>query len=300
MKPADELFLSIVTPSYNRAGTLPACYDSLLKQSDLGFEWIVIDDGSTDHTEALIAGFAGAPFPIRYVKKENGGKHTALNASHPYIHGRYVLILDSDDRLTPDAVAQIRVGWARCASDSSVGIVTLLKGADPDHPNCYAKDEYTPVDIMAYPRVRVRSNDACEVIRSDLFLQYPFPVFPGERFLSEGALWNRVSFTHKCVYINRVIYLCEYLDGGLTRAGKQLRIQNPRGGMYTAELNMSKKAGIKRRVKSSLLFSCYGFFAGQSPKKILSGTSHPVLVLFFLPLGYLMYRNWRTKYFKTE
>ena len=95
--------LSIVTPTYNRGELLKRCFVSLLKQSDQDFEWIIVDDGSTDNTEEVVNGFT-ADFPVKYVKKENGGKHTALNKSHAYIQGKYVVILDSDDYLYPNTI----------------------------------------------------------------------------------------------------------------------------------------------------------------------------------------------------
>ena len=298
MEKAEQILLSIVTPTYNRVYTLPACYRSLTRQSCTQFEWIVIDDGSSDGTEQFFSELKDAPFPISYHWKENGGKHTALNASHPYIRGQYVLLLDSDDQLTPDAVERVLIAWSRYAANPEIGIVTLLKGHDPEHPNCYAANEGVPVDIMAYRRICPVSNDACEVIRADLFLAFPFPVFPGERFLSEGALWNRVSFTHKCVYVNRVIYLCDYLEGGLTSSGKPLRIRNPRGGMYTANLNMAKKNGWKRRLKNGLLFTCYACFARLSPRKAVASSDHKALVLACLPFGCAMHLCWKAKYMR--
>ena len=296
MVKSEDVFLTVLTPTYNRAHTLHACYESLAVQTNKAFEWVVVDDGSTDGTEKFFAELSEDTFPICYLKKENGGKHTALNAAHPYIHGKYVLILDSDDRLTPDAIEQVATAWAEYEKNPDIGIVTLLKGHDVKHPNCYAAEEGVPVDIMAYRRICPVSNDACEVIRTELFLKYPFPVFPGERFISEGALWNRVSFTHKCVYINRVIYLCDYLDGGLTSSGKSLRIRNPRGGMYTANLNTAKKNGWKRRVKNGLLYTCYGCFAGLSPKNMAKNCDYKALIYFCLPIGWMIYLYWKKKY----
>lgn len=290
--------LSIITPTYNRAALLRRCFLSLKQQSCLDFEWIVVDDGSNDDTGALLSSLVGEkpPFPIYCVSKENGGKHTALNAAHPYLHGKYVLILDSDDELSADAVEQVLTAWKRYEDNPEIGIVTLLKGKDPEHPNCYAAEPDTPVDILAYPRICPVSNDACEIIRAELFLRYPFPVFPGEKFLAETSLWGRVSFTHKCVYVNRVIYICDYLDDGLTKAGRRMRIRNPRGGMDNANLYMAAKNSWKIRLKNGMLFSCYGFFAGLRPGEILRQSDHKCLTWLSLPLGWLLYRFWKRQY----
>ena len=292
--------LTIITPIYNRAALLETCYHSLAQQTCMDFEWIIVDDGSKDNTKEVAAAIKEKEhrFDIIYVWKENGGKHTALNAAHPYIHGKYVLILDSDDTLTKDAVALTLAAWAKWDCHPEVGIVTLLKGKDQDHPNCWAKDENRPVDIMSYPRICPVSGDACEVIRTELFLRYPFPEFPGERFLSEGALWGRVSFTHQCVYINRVIYLCDYLENGLTRAGRAMRIRNPQGGMFYANLYMARKNRLKIRIKNGLLYTAYGFFAKKSPAQMTRESDHKAMTRLCLPFGWLLYRNWKRKWMR--
>ena len=286
--------LSIVTPVYNRAKLLERCFQSLLRQSCGDFEWIVVDDGSSDDPGAVLDRLTRqASFPTQFVRKENGGKHTALNAAHPYIHGSYVLILDSDDMLTEDAVEQSLRAWSSWEDNPQVGIVTLLKGRDTSHPNCYGAEEGVPVDIMTGPRICPVSNDACEVIRTELFLRFPFPVFPGERFLAEGALWGRVSFTHKCVYVNRVIYLCEYLEDGLTVAGRAMRAKNPRGGMFHANLYMASKNSLKVRLKNGLLYTCYGCFAALNPREMAALCDHKALMWLCLPFGYCLYRLWK-------
>lgn len=291
-----EVSLTILTPTYNRAGLLPTCFQSLCGQTERNFEWLIVDDGSTDDTETVVKKFQTDQFPIQYIKKPNGGKHTALNAAHPYIHGRYVLILDSDDTLTEDAVAQTNAAWKQWDSHPEVGIVTFLKGCRIDDPNCVVADWETPVDIMRYPRRCIHSNDCCEVIRTELFRKYPFPVFPGERFLAEGALWGRVSDDCKCVYINRVIYICEYLDGGLTKAGRAMRIRNPLGGMYHANVYMAKKNRLKKRIKNGLLYTCYGFFAGKTLRELSEGCQAKALMWLCLPFGRMLYWVWKRNY----
>ena len=290
--------LTILTPVYNRAKLLKNCYASLLAQTCFDFEWVVVNDGSTDGTGALMRELIAAqqPFPIQYIEKENGGKHTALNAAHPYIHGKYVLILDSDDTLTEDAVEQALQAWSAWEKSPEIGLVILLRGKDREHSLCYAEAENTPVDIMSYPRVCPISGDACEVIRTELLRQFPFPVFPGERFIGEGALWGRLSFTHKCVYVNRVICICEYLEGGLTDAGRAMRIRNPRGGMFHANVYMARKNGLKTQIKNGLLYTAYGCFARLSPRQMAAQSDHKALVCLCLPWGRLLYHIWKKKY----
>lgn len=288
--------LSILTPTYNRAHTLSACYESLLRQTRKDFEWIIVDDGSTDATEELVKSFDTEIFPLVYVRKKNGGKHTALNAAHPHIHGDYVLILDSDDRLTETAVEEVLAAWREYDNDQLVGILTFLKGTAEDQPVCTVADYGTPVEIMRYHRQPVSGTDCCEVIRADLFKRYPFPVYEGENFVSECALWNRVSFTHQCVYINSVIYICEYREDGLTKAGRSMRIRNPHGGMFISELRTDRRNFALQRIKYALLYDCYGFFAKVPPGTMIRNCRSSGLVTLFLPAAFLLYRFWKRKY----
>lgn len=291
--------LSIITPTYNRGNLLNNCFESLCSQTDFDFEWIVVDDGSTDDTEEIMGYIVkkANPFSIYYVKKENGGKHTALNASHPYIHGRYVLIFDSDDKLTSDAVEVVRKEWKQYENNQLIGLLIFLR-ENSQHILCaYAKDEYKPVDLLNYKRTTVLSSDCCEVLRSELFKKYPFSVFEGEHFLAETALWYRVGLESKCIYINKPIYICEYLDGGLTKSGRTMRIKNPQGGMYTSFLRMNSHCRLQERLKAGMLYVCYGSFAGKKIGQLMKDAKPYVLLTFVcLVPGKLMYMLWRKKY----
>ena len=285
--------ISIITPTYNRASYLGRCFSSLEKQTCSDFEWIVADDGSTDNTAEVIAAFHPESFPIQYIQKANGGKHTALNAAHPFIHGKYVLILDSDDYLTESAVQEVLEAWKRFENDQKIGILTFLKGTDTEHPVCTVADYDIPVEIMRYHRIRHLRTDCCEVIRTELFKKYPFPEFEGERFLSESALWDQVSFTHKCVYEPSVIYICEYLEEGLTKSGRKLRLMNPRGGMYTSNLRMDRTNYLKDRVKNGLLYVCYGKAARITYKNMIKKCRSPFLGVICVPFGYALFLHWK-------
>lgn len=296
-------YLTILTPTYNRAKLLKKCYESLKNQTEQEFQWLIIDDGSTDDTKEVVESYISESpqMDISYFKKENGGKHTALNYSHSYIKGDYVLILDSDDVLTEDAVENVYKEWQLFNQQKEIGIVIFLKGSSVNSPNAYVKDQRIPVDIMSYQRICVRSRDCCEVIRTEILKEYPFPVFENEKFISEGALWNRVSFTYQCVYVNKVIYLCEYLEGGLTKSGRYMRVRNPLGGMYTSQLRMNKKNNIKERVKSGLLYVCYGFFAKKKINQILFEEKvNIILKCICLIPGKVLHVIWSNKYFSNK
>ena len=106
--------ITILTPTYNREKTLKRAYESLLAQTNKDFEWIVVDDGSSDNTKSLIEGFINeSKLDIRYIYKTNGGKHTALNVGTAEAKGELLLILDSDDYLSEDAIELSYAYWEK-------------------------------------------------------------------------------------------------------------------------------------------------------------------------------------------
>ena len=97
--------LTVATPTFNRAHTLPGVYESLCAQTDKNFIWLVIDDGSTDNTAQLVEGWKNENIiEIEYVAKENGGKASALNLGIGMLETPYAVCLDSDDSFYPAAV----------------------------------------------------------------------------------------------------------------------------------------------------------------------------------------------------
>lgn len=294
--------LTIITPTYNRADCLTACWDSLKAQTCKDFQWLIVDDGSTDATPETVKRFLieHEDMQVDYLQKENGGKHTALNAAHPLIQGKYVVILDSDDRLVPEAVSSILQAWERFEADAQVGRIIFLKGYSVDNPICYVKNENVPVDTLREPRIAVTGRDCCDTFRTELFRKYPFPVFPGERFIGEGAAFFGMELESKGVYINKVIYLCDYREDGLTKAGRKMRLQNPMGGMYNSKTYMHPKLPLNRRIEKGILYSCYAKFAEIPFPEALRENPYKVLTLITHFPGVLLYHYWNRTFFKGD
>lgn len=290
--------LTILTPSYNRAHLLPRVFYSLQKQTVKDFEWLVIDDGSIDNTEEYIRGLPEDDFPIQYHRKENGGKHTAMNYSHPFIHGEFVFILDSDDYLIPAAVEIILTDWKRYADKSSIGVLSYEKGGEDGKvisecanvPDYYACD-----DIHFRVNHRVR-GDRAEVVRTEIFKKFPLPAHENEKFMSEGWLWNNVAKEYLTVYRQSAIYVCEYLTDGLTKNGRKLRMESPLGMMEACKSFFQDSVCVKIQIKEMLLYCVYGFSSNLSVVHWLKKSGRPLRVSIFLPLGWILYRYWKWKY----
>lgn len=291
------MMVTVLTPAYNRGHTLANLYNSLCAQSRKDFLWLVIDDGSTDDTQQLMKQWqkADAGFQISYLYKENGGKHTALNLGFQMVNTELTFIVDSDDVLTPDAIESIERNWSEARHPELAGI-SFLRGysdqkviGDP-FP---VVGRYNDIDMRSGKRV---SGDKAEVWRTDILKKYQFPVFEGERFQGENYVWWQIALEYDMYYVNQIVYITEYLEGGLTRSGRALRISCPLGGMENSRMGLHKRFPLGERMKRAWLYVCYGKFAGKTFRETVKGSGYPTLVAANYFPGFLLYLYWKRKY----
>lgn len=288
--------ITVLTPVYNRREKLNKLYESLCDQNVKNFVWLIIDDGSTDNLYTDIETMMNnSPFDIVYKYKENGGKHTALNIGADMLETELVFIVDSDDVLTDDATQVIQEEWEKIKDDTLAGMV-FLKG--------YSNGEvigdrfpgtgiFNDIDIRSRYRVK---GDKAEIWKSDILKQHKFPVFDNEKYQGENYVWQKIAFEYDMMYINRIIYIAEYLEDGLTKTGRILKIKSPLGAMENAKISFDKRFPLRKRVKNALLFICYGKFAGKSYKEIVKESDSAVLIEVNYIFGYLLYLYWKHKY----
>ena len=291
--------LTVLTPTYNRAHRLPALYESLLRQVDPRVEWVIVDDGSRDDTMAVVAGWiADGRLRIRYLAKANGGKHTAINAGLQSITSRLTIIVDSDDELTDDAVTVIEAYDRRYGERSDLCGFSFTR-VRPDGGSLLGGRLPADEFVESYIDGKINRHlggDMAEVFYTDRLLAFPFPEFAEERFIAEDVVLIRMALEYDLVFVNRPIYICEYLPGGLTRTGRPLAIQAPLGAMERAKLLMHERCCRWCRVKGGLLYIGYGRFAGKGLRELLVGSGHPWLCLVSLPAGILLHQRWKRRY----
>lgn len=223
--------ITVFTPTYNRAYILENLYRSLQRQTYTDFEWLVVDDGSSDGTEELIEAWSGEnnPFPIRYVKQENGGKCRAINRGLKEARGRMFFTVDSDDYLTDDALEKI-IKWDKeLPQDGSYcGFVGNLGVTETETPNRLFEGGY--LDGTAFDRYGEVDGERAFVFYTDIHRKYLYPEFPGEKFMTEAVTWDQMAHDgYKMRYYNDIIWIWEYKPDGLTRAGYKVFLDNPRG-----------------------------------------------------------------------
>jgi len=244
--------VTIFTPTYNRAYILGKLYRSLQRQTSRCFEWLVIDDGSADDTESLVAGWVseGNDFPIRYYKVPNGGKCRAINKALDLAEGDLFFTVDSDDYLTEDAVEKVLL-WEKALprEEKFCGFAGNLGTSPGETPNSSLPQPW--LDGTALDRYSRVDGERALVFYTEIHRKYRYPEFEGENFMTEAVAWNRMAHDgYKMRFYNDIIWIYEYLPDGLTRSGSSIFLNNPRGyGLLLREkaqfLNWSRTEILK-------------------------------------------------------
>lgn len=211
--------ISILTPTYNRAHTLRRLFESLIAQDEQRFEWIVIDDGSTDGTSILLTEFTShSALNMQVVSQSNNGKHVAINVGVGVARGDWVFIVDSDDCLTPDAISKISRFIERSCCSDLAGVCYRRASFDSTMIGADISPALGDVSFMHPTEAgQFYQGDLAYIFKRDALLVHPFPFFKNEIFVPELLIWNKIGDQGKIAYHHReVIYLCEYLPDGLS------------------------------------------------------------------------------------
>lgn len=233
--------ITIFTTTYNRGYIIENLYYSLKSQTCKDFEWVVIDDGSIDNTEDLFHKWEieTSEFPIKYKKVINGGKHRAINLGVNMAATDAFFIVDSDDYLVENAIEQVQKWFQTICGNSQYAGVSGLKGYSKDSPiGGWGIFSGKYIDATNLERAKYGLlHDKAEIYKTSFLKKYPFPEFEGENFLTEGIVWNKIALEgYKIRWYKEIIYICDYLDDGLTRCGYKRSIQNPKGYMSYLKL----------------------------------------------------------------
>lgn len=290
--------LTILTTTYNRGDILVNLFNSLYMQKEFNFKWLIIDDGSMDKTKEIVKNFKTDKFEIKYIYKENHGKHTALNLAFKYLDTELVIIVDSDDMLVPDATLQITKDWKKYKNRVDIcGLVYVRKDINGKYISEHFKKEEFEDNYNSYIINKGIRKDKAEVFRCDILKKYKFPEFDGENFIGEGVLWSKIARNYNMIFIDKAIYICQYLNNGLTNSGRKLRIENPYGGMFHAEEYMDDKTySFRVREKNTILYMVYAKFAGIKFKDIIKKVKNKYMAYINILPSMLIYIIWKKKY----
>ena len=296
--------LTFLTPTYNRAHTLPRVYASLTKQTSSDFEWVVVDDGSTDGTGELVKKWcAEATFPISYIRQDNAGKPSAVNAGVARAKGTLVAILDSDDEATPSAAKAFMPIW-RAMSDSERDAHWCVTGLCADTKGVICGSRF-PVDGASLTGADLNyrltvDGEKWSAVRRDLMLANQYPTGPGLKFIPEGIVLDKLARSHlaRCVNaVMRVYHVPEKGSDSNLSTSLRTAVENGRGMVMVDEqaLNSDLRhfvAAPAKFLRMAIRIGRFGLHGDTlSPTIQRLRPAANVLVALALPLGALLYRR---------
>jgi glycosyltransferase involved in cell wall biosynthesis len=200
---------TVFTPTFNRAHTLHRVYESLVAQTFRDFEWLVVDDGSTDGTDALVTGWRRtADFAITYIRQPNQGKHIAHNVAVHEARGALFLTLDSDDACVPEAMERLDFHWKAIPESQRDGFSAVTVLVKDQHGKVVG-DRF-PFDMfdgnlaeLVY-RYKVR-GEKWGFQRTDILRQHLFSAESGRGCIPEGIVWQQIGRSYRMRFVNEVL-----------------------------------------------------------------------------------------------
>lgn len=280
------MLVTIFTPTYNRAYRLGALYESLCKQTLKDFEWLIVDDGSSDNTKDLVSGWvAENKIKIRYIFQSNGGKHRAINRGVNLAQGILFFIVDSDDILPQDSIRRINNHYLMIKDHNEFGGLCGLKAYYDGRPVGNKSDfgiyECTNFEIDYKYKL---SGDMAEVFLTSVLKEFPFPEIEGEKFCPEILIWNRVSTKYIIHYFSENIYCCEYLEDGLTSKITKIRIKSPIASSMTYADMVVAPIPLWAKIRAAINYWRFALYIQKFKRPKLPTCWHLIK-----PLGYLIF-----------
>ncbi|MDI9241562.1 glycosyltransferase family 2 protein [Fusibacillus kribbianus] len=278
------VLLTVFTPTYNRAHTLPRTYESLREQDCKDFIWLIVDDGSTDETANLVKRWQKEEkgFEIQYIYKENGGMHTAHNTAYENIHTELNVCIDSDDKMASGAVSKIKQTWEKVRGKEYAGLIAL----DTDFSgNLIGKGFPSGMQETTLSGYYAAggSGDKKLIYRTDVIKSVPpYPVFPGEKYVGLVYKYTLVDQKYKLFVLNDVICEVEYQADGSTGTMWKQYLNNPCGFAFLRKVAMQYPTSKKRMIRdcihycSSSQIARNKYYIQESPRKLLTVLCTPL------------------------
>lgn len=285
---------SVCIPTYNRAYLIKKPLDSLVKQTFKDFEVIVIDDGSTDKTEEVVKKYDGK-LDLKYIKKSNGGKHTALNTSLDYAQGELWVILDSDDEFVETTLEMMSDIWDKHKYDPAVcGVI----GRSTENGKLIGRPFEEGQTYISYVEFHFGKHageyiDCCECIKTDIINKYRWPENLKTKFVPENYVMDQIGLKYRLVIENKTFFKkVYYKQDGITLNADDFACKNFYGYLFNVVskidliLPFANKKEITFRSKLGIWFTYWRML-----KEDIAGDGARVKQITFLgALCYCYYR----------
>ena len=292
--------LTVFTPTYNRAHTLPRTYESLLQQTCKDFEWLVIDDGSSDNTQKLVNGWIKENrIPITYLHKENGGLFTGYNTAYAHIDTELSVCIDSDDFMPDNAVELIVNHWRKYGSEKYAGITGLDFTLDGNPIGGYFPDDLKEGYIIDLYLKKIHFGDTKQVMRTEIMKSIPpMEGFPGEKNFNPIYLLLQADNLLPSLFLNENLCFVEYQIGADSMSQGIFRqyLDSPNSFAKMRLLEMSlKRNSFKNLLRVNIHYNSSTIIA--SDPNWLTNSPRKLLTILTRPLGWILskYIKYMTK-----
>lgn len=280
--------ITVFTPTYNRAYILDRCYQSLKRQTNKDFIWLIIDDGSTDNTKELVDSWLKNDngFEIRYVYKENGGMHTGHNKAYELINTELNVCIDSDDYMPDNAIKDILEFWEENRNNNYSGIVAL---------DMYENGEIIGKELPYQKSTRISDyylnggqGDKKLIYRTEVINKYPaYPEFEGEKFVPLDYKYLLADQDYELLIMNKPVCVVEYMEDGSSKNMLRQYYRNPKGFAFMRKVHMKYDKGFLRRFKTCVHYVSSSFISGN--RRFVKESPRKGMTVLAVPFGICLY-----------
>ena len=288
------MLVSIITTVYNRKKELIRLFRSLENQTDKEFEWIVVDDKSTDGTVETLKTLEKkkSSFKIRTVfKDKNEGKHIALNYAFDRVNGDVVIIIDSDDVALPNMVEKTKKAWKK----DNLAEITFERERKNGKPLRKIPDLEKRMNISTYRRINRLTGDFAETFKAKILLYYRFPKFENEKFLSEQYIWADLNEKYDGIFLDSPLYIAEYQNDGLTLNSQLIQWNNPIGTLEVCKKMLPLEIKSTLDLKSLVKYIVYSFRNHVSIFEMIKNSNTRLSCVIMMIPSFFVYKSMERK-----
>lgn len=285
-------YITVFTPTYNREKTIERVYNSLLSQSFKDFEWVIVDDGSSDNSVKVIKKIISMnhSFSITFFENEHGGKHRAVNKGLQLAQGKLFFMLDSDDWLTDEALQTV-IDWEKKIpqGEKCAGLCGCMQDPDGNLISKGLSKEYIFMPLTTMIKNGI-SGDHADILFTDVFRNYPYPEIQGEYHIAPGVPFLRMANDgYKLMFFNDVIYVAEYGADGLTAMGDKKSLDNFEGYSLRSRELLKSNIGYKRKLE---ILIKYNYLALQQKLNIKQTADKLDISIYLVTIGRALARGY--------
>lgn len=294
--------ITVFTPAYNRANTLPRVFEGLKKQTYKNFEWIIIDDGSSDNTKCVAENMLSEKvfFNITYKYQQNSGKHIAINRAVEIAKGEFFIILDSDDTCTDNALECFVEEWYKIPEadrKNFYGISCRCCDLDGNIIGTPMSEEYIDSNDLDFKLKLKIKGELWGMTKTEILRNTPFPEVEGLHFYPENIYWNNIGRKYKSRYINKALrYYINDTDNALTASKKTSALKET---FFQREYFINECWDYAKYDRKKFLFQIIGLSRDgmvfglkfSEIRKIPNTVFKRFLTVLFYPVGYILFKR---------